>query len=279
MTGFRLRLTHLIPLLVPLAFLEARPQAFFVQWCPFYILILFYDAFRGIADDLASRVEYLRLINWERFLFFGHIPTIWLQQRMMASLKGLLGAVFSVFYFGHFILPLICLYWSWRKNRRAFLCMIACLSFLSLAGFLTFYMFPAAPPWLAAEKGYLPPVEHLINYHITSISAYLPTIYVGMNSNPVAAFPSLHAGYPLLWFLCGMKYLSRTSGVLLFLNVLGVAFAIVSFGEHYVIDILAGWIYAAITFLLLEQLLFPAVFKEKCWSWSAASLTKNGLFR
>ena len=32
---------------------------------PFYLLILLYDFFRGMADDLASRVEYLRLINWE----------------------------------------------------------------------------------------------------------------------------------------------------------------------------------------------------------------------
>jgi hypothetical protein len=258
MTGFALRLSHLIPLLLPLALLEGHPRKFIKQWAPFYLLILLYDSFRGMADDLASRVEYIRLINWEKFLFFGHIPTVWLQEKLYSQLTGIFGHILAVFYFGHFILPVAFLYWTWRKNERAFLCFISCLCVLCFSGFVTFFLFPAAPPWLASAKSMLPPVKELIVYHIERLSGDLPRIYVSMNANPVAAFPSLHAAFPFLWLLCGRKYFSNISTLLLLINVIGVAFAIVSFGEHYVVDVLAGWFYATVSFYLAEQIALPA---------------------
>jgi len=271
MTGFRLRLSHTIPLLVPLAMLEKRSTSFLAQWTPFYLLILLYDSFRGIADDLAARVEYVRLINWEKWLFNGQLPTLWLQQHFHTYLEGFPGRILAIFYFGHFILPLACLYWAWRKNHRAFLCCMISLCFLSLAGFVTFYLFPAAPPWLASHKGYLPPVQQYIIQHIEAISVKLPRIYVQMNSNPVAPFPSLHAGYPLLWLFCGLKYFPRRAIIPLLVNVIAVALAIVSFGEHYVVDVLAGWAYAAGSFFLMEYAFLPWLTKLQVCSLTLAS--------
>jgi hypothetical protein len=272
MTGFALRLSQLIPFLLPLTLLDGQPKKFIKQWAPFYLLILLYDCFRGMADDLASRVEYMRLIHWEKCLFFGNIPTIWLQQKFHSQLAGPLGYALAAFYFGHFLLPIAFLYWTWRKNQRAFLCFMSCLCVLSLAGFITFFLFPAAPPWLASAQGYLPPVQKMILSHIANLSGHLPNIYISMNANPVAAFPSLHAAYPLLWFLCGWKYFSKKAAILLLVNVLGVAFAIVSFGEHYVIDVWAGWFYALAAFYVTEKVALPAIlnrgfsqiFTEKC---------------
>lgn len=270
MTGFRLRLSHIIPLLFPLAFIEGKPRSFLKQWAPFYLVILLYDSFRGIADDLASRVEYMRLIYWERFLFFGNVPTIWIQNHFLAWLKGIPGSILAVFYFGHFVLPVVCLYWTWRKHQRAFLCCIGCLCVLSLCGFLTFLFFPAAPPWLASQKGLLPQVHELIIYHIDSISSQLPRLYFEMNANPVAAFPSLHAAYPLLWLLCGWKYFPKKAVAFFLINVFAVAFAIVSFGEHYVVDVLAGWVYAGGSFWVTEKLLLPFLLKKHILNFALA---------
>jgi hypothetical protein len=208
-------------------------------------------------------VEYTRLIQWEQWLFRGHIPTVWIQRGFSALLEGWAGRILAVFYFGHFVLPVAVLYWAWRKNHRAFLCCITSLCLLSLSGFITFFLFPAAPPWLASNKGFLPPVQPMIVHHIDSISGQLPRIYVEMNSNPVAAFPSLHAAYPLLWLLCGLRYFPRRALIPLYVNVFGVALAIVSFGEHYGIDVFAGWIYAAGAFLLTEQAALPALLKRR----------------
>ena len=64
-------------------------------------------------------------------------------------------------------------------------------------------------------------------------------------TNPVAALPSLHAAFSLLVvvFLFGVmpKWLRVVSLIL----PLSMAFTLVYFGEHYVTDILLGWIFVA----------------------------------
>jgi membrane-associated phospholipid phosphatase len=262
MTGFGLRLSFLIPLLLPIAFIDGRPKQFLVQWAPFYIIILLYDSFRGFADDLASRVEYLRLIQWEKAIFAGHIPTQYLQYNHILLLNGWLGRVLAIFYFGHFILPVGLHYWTWKRNRQAFICCVSCLCFLSISGFITFFLFPAAPPWLASQKGFISPVSQIIMNHIEAVSLYMHRIYIGMNANPVAAFPSLHAAYPMLWFLCGIRFFSRKVGMLLLVNAVVVAFTIVAFGEHYVVDVIAGWIYAACSYFFVAKVLLPMLNKR-----------------
>lgn len=260
--GFTLRLSHLIPLLLPLAFLQGQPKRFLISWAPFYLLILLYDSFRGIADDLGTRVEYIRLIQWEKFLFGAEIPTLWFQRHFLPFLQGWPGHILAIFYFGHFVLPLICLYWGWRKNERAFLCCIFSLCLLCVSGFFAFFLFPAAPPWLASQKGFLAPVQKIIMYHIDLMSCWLPRVYLSLNANPVAAFPSLHAAFPLLWFLCGIRYFPKKWIAPLFINVLGVAIAIVAFGEHYVVDVVAGWCFCLVSFILAEHVLIPFLLKK-----------------
>jgi hypothetical protein len=262
MTGFWLRLSHLIPLLLPLAFLDGRPRVFLIQWSPFYLIILLYDSFRGFSENLAQRIDLVSLIHWEKLLFFGQIPTVWIQQHFLDLLCGWPGRILSIFYIGHFILPVIFLYWMWRKNERAFLCVVTCVSVLTVAAFCTFYLFPAAPPWMASQKGLLPPLQKVIMAHIQSLSGYLPKIYLHMNSNPMAPFPSLHAAYPMLWLLIGRKYFPKKVTPFLWINVLGVSLGIVSFAEHYVIDVFAGWFYAAASFLVAEQIALPALLKR-----------------
>ena len=59
---------------------------------------------------------------------------------------------------------------------------------------------PTAPPWYAAQHGYLPGVTDLIS---SSLPSYISPYYHMINPNPTAAFPSLHAGFPLLGWRCG----------------------------------------------------------------------------
>ena len=68
----------------------------------------------------------------------------------------------------------------------------------------------------------------------------------------MAAVPSLHAAYPLLTlFFLVRKY--KIKGLLLLPYVLGIWFAIVCFGEHYVFDIVIGAIYAILAFILVTK--------------------------
>jgi hypothetical protein len=63
-------------------------------------------------------------------------------------------------------------------------------------------------------------------------------------ANPVAALPSLHAAYPLLLCLFFWPVASRAWRVVLATYVVAMGFVLVYGAEHYVFDLLLGWVYA-----------------------------------
>ena len=254
MSWLTLRLSYLIPLLIPLALLEKDVKRFLIQWTPFYLIILCYDAFRGLADDLATHIDFLTLPFMERWLCGGILPTLWLQERLGHLLEGWLGRLLLASYFGHFFVPVITCYMFWRRDHEAFKLTIMSIAAISLLAFGTFLVFPAAPPWLAAHMEVIPPVKRFIIYHLQALTAgaALPRLYIGMNPNPVAPYPSLHAGYPVILWLCIKEYAPRLQWLFAF-NIFVAAFAVVAFGEHYVVDVLAGWVYALPPFYFVRR--------------------------
>ena len=111
---------------------------------------------------------------------------------------------------------------------------------------MTFWLFPAAPPWAAAEKGLIEPVTRLTNVQ----SGGVPGGGAGrlVDPNPFAAIPSLHAGYAFLVFLFVATLLWRTRwrwlAVAAALYPLMQSFAAVYTANHYVVDLLIGFAYA-----------------------------------
>ena len=67
--------------------------------------------------------------------------------------------------------------------------------------------------------------------------------------NPVAAMPSLHAGIALMVAVYAVQRLRSPYRWLLLVYPMLMALALVDFGEHYVIDILAGWLLAGIVLI------------------------------
>lgn len=252
LSRFSLRLSYLIPLIFPFALIEGRPLKFLYEWSPFYFVIFFYDLFRGIADDLAAGVNMSLLPGIERSLFGGIIPTVWLQESLGSIANGVLGTILTFFYFGHFILPVATLYLLWRKNLQVFRVGISTIALVSLLGFLTFLLFPAAPPWMASTEGVIPEVDRLIIFHLNRLfsSNTLPLYYLALSPNDVAPFPALHASYPMVLFLLSNKYFPRFKWFFL-ANVAIVSFTVILFAEHYVVDVVAGWVYALIALVLV----------------------------
>jgi membrane-associated phospholipid phosphatase len=114
------------------------------------------------------------------------------------------------------------------------------------------------PPWMASSRHYLPHTVRIIpvvldHLHLHSGAA----VFTGGDKfdNNVAAMPSIHAAYPMLICLFFWKGASRRKRVLLVAYPLAMAFTLVYTGEHFVIDIVMGWLYAAATFRLGSKLL------------------------
>jgi membrane-associated phospholipid phosphatase len=124
---------------------------------------------------------------------------------------------------------------------------------MSFAAFVVFLLLPVAPPWLAGQHHLLPGVHSLISLP-SAVSPY----YNWLNPDAAAAFPSLHAAYPLLAALA-LWPVTRRGAALAFTWCAAVWFSVVYLGQHYVTDILGGIVFAVVTWLIMTKILVPRI--------------------
>ncbi|HVL53789.1 MAG TPA: phosphatase PAP2 family protein, partial [Vitreimonas sp.] len=238
------------------AVLLGRGKLFLRDWIPFIGLFFAYELMRGYADNFGASVHVEDIIELERWLFLGHVPTQVLQEWLHPPTGVDPWAVAgTVFYFLHFPLPLAVAFVLWLRRRRAFYDYVAALIVLSMAGFITYLVLPVAPPWWAAERGLLPGVEYLKDQGFQDLARlfgfegrylFSYTMYQ-INPNQVAAMPSLHAAYPFLAFLVARRFLGRWGWLMLVYSAC-VWLSIVYIADHYVVDILGGLLYASVAY-------------------------------
>jgi len=126
---------------------------------------------------------------------------------------------------------------------------------LSFAGFITYLLFPSAPPWYADQRAHLIHVYKVVDYAVAHVGWGwdFSTIYNHLNPNQVAAMPSLHSAFPWLAFLVLFTY-KRSVGLFFLPYPFLVWFSVVYMGEHYVVDVIAGILYATVVYLAIYQL-------------------------
>jgi hypothetical protein len=234
------------------AVILGRGRLFLRDWVPFIGLFFAYELMRGYADNLGLAVHVGDVVALERALFFGNVPTAVLQAWLHpATGIDVLAVIGTIFYFLHFPLPIAVGFFLWLRRRRLYYDYVAALIVLSMAGFVTYLLLPVAPPWYAAREGLLPGVTYLKDQGFTDLARlfgfeghylFSYTVYQ-FNPNQVAAFPSLHAGYPFLAFLFARRAFGRVGWLMLAYSAC-VWFAIVYLADHYVVDILGGLAYA-----------------------------------
>ncbi len=242
--------------LAAMAFGQARELL--KRFVPFVALLLVYESFRGLAPQLNSYVNYGFMPAADRLLFFGHLPTTLLQNLLWHGYVQWYDFVFYGAYTLHFVLPFALAVLIWKTREKQYWRFITTFLLVSFAGFLTFLAFPAAPPWLASDKGLIEPIAHVSSaiWYAFGIHDF-PSVYNKISPNPVAAVPSLHAAYSMLFalFLTRMfktkwRYLSWVYPALIWIGTTYM-------GEHYVIDIVIGIIYAVLGYWAAPYVLAP----------------------
>ena len=242
---------YLLLILVPVALLSGRIVGFLRDWVPFIALFLGYEAVRGIAPKSGIPVHYRYVIHLDRVLFGGTDPSQWLQARL-GSLHWL-AVVCTVVYFCHFVIPITVGMMLWLVDRVQFLRFVVALLGMSFAAFIVFLLVPVAPPWLANEHHLLPGVHSLVSLP-SAVSPY----YNWLNPDDAAAFPSLHAAFPLLSALA-LWPVTRRGAAAAFAWSAAVWFSVVYLGQHYVTDVLGGIAFALAAWLVTTQVLVPMV--------------------
>jgi len=244
-----------------------RGLLFLRDWIPFVVLFLAYELMRGIADNAGFPVHETDVIAVERVIAFGHLPTQVLQDTFDPShVVNAWTILATVVYLLHFVLPIAAGFVLWLWRRQLYYRYVAAFIVLSMAGFITFLLLPVAPPWIAAQDGYLngPDGRPLIAYlKPDAFAAIANTLgfngqelytyaFYGVNPNGVAAFPSLHAGYPFLVFLV-LRHAFGRIGWIAFAYFCIAAFSIILTGDHYLVDVLGGVAFASVAFLLVSR--------------------------
>ena len=244
---------YLLVILVPIALLSGRLLGYLRDWVPFVAIFLAYEAMRGVAPKTGFAPHVADLAQLETGVFLGHDPTAVLQSHLGTS-RALIIAC-TVVYFCHFIFPLGVGMVLWLVDRVQYLRFVVALMGLSFFCFAIFIFFPTAPPWYAHDHGFLPGVAKLISSALPSaVSPY----YSSLNPNPVAAFPSMHAAYPLLGALALWR-ISRRGALIALAWCCLVWFSVVYLGEHYAVDVIAGIVVAVVTWVLMLRVIAPRV--------------------
>lgn len=196
-----------------------------------------------LAEDNAHRIFHLEQIThlaWE-----GSLQSVFLE------VPELIRAM-NVFYLtGHFLLTGIFFVWLYFRSRDGF--EIFRNGFLVATGLalLIHWGFPTAPP-RAAGVGLTDTLAQFSNIHIGAPGQQ------DAFSNPVAAVPSLHAGWALAvgvgMVLYGRWLVTRILG---FLYPGVVTLTIIVTGNHFVLDAITGDLVMGVGFLVAWRL-WPA---------------------
>ncbi|MHB1089472.1 MAG: phosphatase PAP2 family protein [Ilumatobacteraceae bacterium] len=217
------------------------------DWSLFALLLFAYDYSRGLADQLGRPVDFTVTRNVDRALFLGHDPNVWIQQHLNISPNlAWYEYPLAVTYMTHFIVPIGVAVTLWVRNRAEWVRFMRRLGLLLAAGVVTYVIFPVAPPWMAARNGYLAPIRRITAraWSQMGLSTVSKVFDRGAAiTNPVAAFPSLHAAFALLVVVFFWRKMPPPLRVTALVLPASMALSLVYFGEHYVTDILVGWLY------------------------------------
>jgi membrane-associated phospholipid phosphatase len=232
-----------------IAVMLGRGKAFVRDWAPFLLLFLAWEAMRGVAYQFGAEVQSDSVIAVERFVAFGQVMPVALQQWLYQPGRiGRLEITMAAVYAAHFVLPLTVAFLLWVKRRAAYYHYVIALMLMSFAQFFTAILMPVAPPRFAGQYGEaLPVVDIGSQVTLQTGIGIVSWAYQNINANPVAAFPSLHAAYPILAFLFLREYWPRWSWLMLVYAAV-VWFAIMYLGHHYLVDALGGLLYAVVAY-------------------------------
>ncbi|MCW2494517.1 phosphatase PAP2 family protein [Jatrophihabitans sp.] len=255
-----------------------------VDFAPFAAVLVAYDLLRGAADTLGMPTWWQPQVDVDKFLFGGAEPTVWLQEHLKHRDVRWYDVVVCLCYISFFFLPYACAAVFWLRSRWEFYRWAIRFVALSFLGFALFALVPAAPPWAAAKcmpnlvanhpsdpicldyrsaagvqnGGLLGSLHHVApgaNPYIERIAyrgfgelhlkAAGSLLQEGQGAvDQVAAVPSLHAAGTLLFVLFVWGRANRPWRAVLALYPPLMAFSLVYSAEHYVSDVLAGWLLA-----------------------------------
>jgi membrane-associated phospholipid phosphatase len=232
-----------------LAYCSERTRRLFLAVFPLALLGLTYDAMRYVRDVGLSpaRVHVCDLRALDSALFGRPGWTVhdWVQAHPRVWLDRLCAVPYGTFLFATVAFGLF----LYARAPPAAVMRFGWTFFaMSLLGFVTYHLYPAAPPWYFHTHGCTVDLSTHASAgpNLARVDAWLGVRFFGglygRSSDVFGSVPSLHVAYPLLILLEGWRWLrppGRTAAVLF---AIWMSVAAVYLDHHWIVDVVLGWI-------------------------------------
>lgn len=230
---------------------------FVVDWLPVAIVLFVYDEVHNRLGRFLHAPYTFPQIRVDEALFGGVAPTVRMQHALYwpGRPRWWDFAALAV-YSSHFVVTIAIALVLWFRNRPRFLRFTWLFVGVTTAGYITYALFPAVPPWLASQHGDLAPTHRLVREVWEALGYHgVAELFSGTNvyANDVAAIPSLHAAYPLMIALFFWATSRPWVRAVLVAYALAMPLVLVYGAEHYTLDILLGWAYALASLWILRR--------------------------
>ena len=241
-----------------LAFVNPTGRRIFLGLLPMGLLGLVYDTMRlvknlGVTPDRVHLCD-LRAIDLR--IASANVDGVrgtvhdWVQAHTSTTLDLLCAIPYGTFIYvivGFAIFLYAKDYERMRTFGWAFL-------ILNLAGFVTYHLYPAAPPWYFHQHGCTVDLAALPSEgeNLARVDAWLGVHYFrefyGRASDVYGAVPSLHVAYPLLILLFGWPILRWPGRAFAIVFLAAMCTAAVWLDHHWIIDVVLGLMYTLVVF-------------------------------
>ena len=236
-----------------LAYWSTRTKRLFVALYPIGLVSMLYDGMRYVKDlgvspervhDCDLRALELRLFG---FTYGGEriTPGDWFLTHHWTALDVYCAVPYGTFIYAIVGVALILYFRDYRAMQR-----FGWVFFMmNVAAFVTYHVYPAAPPWYYHAHGCeismtaLPSAgPRLLNVDATLGISYFRGLY-SRSSDLYGAVPSLHVAYPLLILVEGWRSFGRLGRSLSLVFALSMGFAAVYLDHHWLVDVMLGATY------------------------------------
>jgi membrane-associated phospholipid phosphatase len=232
---------------LPIIIILGRSKEFLKNWTPFMALLLSYEALQGIAGYVAGSGNVVSLAQIDEtvwgFNLTGFVQSTFSSQDLTY--------VASFLYSLHFPIVIGSAVFFWYTDKKTYSRYVYALLLTSYLSLATFVLMPTAPPWYSGAA------SNVVGNASGPLSGFfngIAQISRAIESDKFAAFPSLHGAYAVLF----CYYMIRSRFKLIFVALpltIGILFSTLYLGQHYLIDLVGGGAYAAISVVVVEKYL------------------------
>jgi hypothetical protein len=203
-----------------------------------------YDAITNLAPlRLHAAIDHGQgILSLERTLHLDPELTL---DRWLAS-HHTLGLIVADYYDNaHFVVTLGLLGWLWWRRADIYRPLRNSLVLVNVLAFVVFWRFPVAPPRMLPGFVDVVSTTHAIgSWHTGALASA---------ANELAAMPSLHIAWAVwctvvVWRISARAWLRGLAVIYPFVT----AFAVLSTGNHYVLDLLGGLVTIALSLLIVR---------------------------